>query len=144
MLKNIFTAFIIIMPVLLNAQADVEDKNVDGIYATAGLDKQPEFPGGQAAFYNYVRDHLRIPEVGVDLNVRMLVTFIVEKDGTMTDISVSKDPGFGLRKEAIRMMSAVEEKWLPGLKDGEPVRVRYALPIKVVAKAPAEPQNIEE
>jgi periplasmic protein TonB len=87
---------------------------------------------------------LRIPEVGVDLNVRMLVTFIVEKDGTMTDISVSKDPGFGLRKEAIRMMSAVEEKWLPGLKDGEPVRVRYALPIKVVAKAPAEPQNIEE
>lgn len=138
MLKSIFTAFIISMPLLLNAQIINNDTIKEGekIYSTVGLAKVPEYPGGMNAFYEYISKNFRMPSLDNDLNAKIFVSFVVEKDGTLTDIKVVRDPGYGLAKEAKRVLAAVPEKWSPGIMDGKPVRVNYSLPIAVNFKAP--------
>ena len=59
------------------------------------------------------------------------VSFVIEKDGSMTDIKVLRNPGYGLDKEAIRVLKALKTKWKPGVKNGKYVRTQYTLPIKI-------------
>lgn len=109
-----------------------EDTNV---YNSAGLQVQPEFPGGVAAFLNYVQRNFRIPEVDQDMTARIYVQFVVEKDGTLTAIKVLRDPGYGLGKEAERVLKSVKTKWSPGIQNGKPVRASYNLPITINIKS---------
>lgn len=115
------------------------DKGVEApdnaVYSMAGLQVQPEFPGGLAAFYKYVSNNFRTPELDRDLNVSVLVAFVVEKDGSLTGIRITRDPGYGLGKEAERMLRSLKVKWSPGIQNGKPVRVQYSLPIKVQIKS---------
>jgi len=134
------------LPLLLNAQTIDNDtiKEVDKIYSTVSLAIEPEYPGGLNAFYKYVSKNFNVPEeVDQDINIRVLTTFVIEKDGTITDIKVIKDPGFGLANEARRVLGAVPEKWSPGFMDGKPVRVSYTLPIQVKLTAPKPKENQE-
>lgn len=105
------------------------------IHSTVGLQVLPEYPGGINAFYTYVKNNMRLPEVDRDLKMNVYVTFVVEKDGSITDVSVPRDPGYGLKKEAERLIKANKAKWSPGIQNGKPVRVRYQLPIKVDIKS---------
>lgn len=111
------------------------DKGVEpidnSIYNAAGLQVPAEFPGGMAAFGKYVINNMRLPEVDRDLQIRVYVSFIVEKDGTMTDIKALRDPGYGLGKEAERVLKSMKIKWSPGVQNGKNVRARYSLPIMV-------------
>ena len=61
----------------------------------------------------------------------MDVSFVIEIDGTITDIQVKKNPGYGMDKEAIRVLKSLKTKWTPGMIDGKPVRTSYMLPIIV-------------
>lgn len=110
-----------------NAEKDAEviDNN---IYGSAGIEVQPEFPGGAAGFAKYVSKNYRTPEVEQDLKGRVFVEFVVEKDGSITDIRVARDLGFGTGAEAIRMLKNAP-KWKPGVQNGKTIRVRYSLPI---------------
>ena len=101
----------------------------NGPMAVTMLDKMPEFPGGIKKFYEYVGNNFEKPEI--DQTVNVLMSFVIEKDGTMTDIKVLRNPGYGLDKEAIRVLKSLRTKWEPGIKNGQPVRVLYQLPIKV-------------
>ncbi|MDQ1167397.1 energy transducer TonB [Flavobacterium sp. SORGH_AS_0622] len=103
----------------------------DGPVSTAILDKQPEFPGGIAQFYKYVGNNFRRPELDMEKTLKVYVSFVVEKDGSLTDIIVRNDPGYGVGKEAIRVLKSLKTKWKPGILDGEPVRTAYNLPITV-------------
>lgn len=107
----------------------------DKIHTTVGLQVQPEFPGGIAGFYNYVKKNFNVPESDRDIDVKVLVSFVIEKDGSLTDIQVVRDPGYGLKKEALRMLKNLKIKWRPGVQNGKTVRVRYSLPIQVTYKA---------
>ena len=60
---------------------------------SAILDKLPEFPGGIAKFYNYIGKNFESPEINGERNIRVFVSFVVEKDGSMTDIQVKNNPG---------------------------------------------------
>ena len=115
------------------------DKGVEpvdnAIHTTVGLQVQPEFPGGMAGFYNYVKKNFQVPDSDRDIDVKVLVSFVIEKDGSLTDIQVVRDPGYGLKKEALRMLKDLKIKWRPGVQNGKPVRVRYSLPIQVTYKA---------
>lgn len=104
---------------------EVVDNNV---YSSAGIEVQPEFPGGAAGFAKYVQKNYRTPEVEQDLKGRVFVEFVVEKDGSLTDIKVIRDLGFGTGAEAIRMLKNAP-KWSPGEQNGKKIRVRYSLPI---------------
>lgn len=98
---------------------------------SAILDKQPEFPGGISQFYKYVGNNFRRPELDVEKTLKVYVSFVVEKDGSLTDIIVKNDPGYGMGKEAIRVLKSLKTKWNPGILDGKPVRTAYNLPITI-------------
>ena len=105
----------------------VEEDNQ--IYNTAGIEVKPEFPGGMDKFYSYVGKNYRAPEEE-GLKGKVYVTFVVEKDGSLTDIKVLRDIGFGTGKEAIRVLQKCP-RWNPGIQNGKPVRVLYSLPITI-------------
>ncbi len=96
------------------------------------LDKNPEFPGGIKVFLNYVGSNFRTPEIEMEQTVKVYVSFVVEIDGSMSNIKVENDPGFGLGKEAIRVLKSLKTKWQAGQKDGQKVRTFYNLPISVM------------
>ncbi len=99
------------------------------VYSTAGLQVQPEYPGGMDAFYKYVMNNFNIPEVDRDMQVRVFVSFVIEKDGSMTNIKVTRDPGYGMGKEAVRVLKSMKRKWSPGVQNGKNVRASFSLPI---------------
>ncbi|OIQ22502.1 MAG: hypothetical protein BM557_00510 [Flavobacterium sp. MedPE-SWcel] len=111
------------------------DKGVEApdnaVYNSAGLQVQPEYPGGIKEFYSYVNRKFRIPEIDQDMTARIYVSFVVEKDGSMTGIKVLRDPGYGLGKEAERVLKSMKKKWAPGVQNGKPVRASYNLPITI-------------
>jgi protein TonB len=101
------------------------------IMNSAVLDKKPEFPGGINKFYTYVGNNFEKPELDSEMAIRVSVSFVIEKDGSMTDIRVIKDPGYGLGAEAIRVLKSLKTKWSPGILDGKAVRTSYNLPITI-------------
>lgn len=101
-----------------------------GIYGTAGLEVQPDFPGGIKKFYDFVGRNFEAPE---DAAGKILVTFVVEKDGSLTDIKVQRDIGYGSGAEAIRVLKKAP-KWIPGEQNGKKVRVQYSIPITIQAQ----------
>lgn len=109
--------------------AKVVEADDNQIYNTAGIEVKPEFPGGMDKFYSYVGKNYRAPEEE-GLKGKVYVTFVVEKDGSLTDIKVLRDIGYGTGKEAIRVLSKCP-RWNPGVQNGKPVRVLYSLPITI-------------
>lgn len=95
------------------------------------LDKKPLFPGGIEKFYRYVGNNFRSPQMDETKNVRIFVSFVVEKDGSMSNIKVINKPGQALEKEAIRVLQSIKTKWSPGILNSKPVRTAYNLPIVV-------------
>ncbi len=96
----------------------------------ATLDKQPSFPGGLDDFYGFVGRNFRTLETEGQ-TIRVFVSFVIERDGSLSDIKVLRDPGFGAGKEAIRVLKSLKVKWEPGMIKGQPVRTSYTMPITV-------------
>ena len=107
----------------------------NSVVTTAVLDKMPEFPGGMSKFYTYVGNNFNRPELDADRTMRVYVSFVIEKDGSMTDILVKQDPGYGLGKEAVRVLKSLKTKWTPGMINSKPVRTAYNLPITIKVEA---------
>jgi protein TonB len=99
------------------------------VHSLAGIEQKPEFPGGIEKFYAFVGKNYQPPEEE-GLKGKVYVTFVVEKDGSLTDIKVIRDIGYGTGKEAIRVLKKCP-KWLPGEQNGKKVRVLYSLPITI-------------
>ena len=104
----------------------VEEDNT--IYNTAGIEVKPDFPGGIAKFYSYIQRTFQPVEDENFPGGRVFVSFVVEKDGTLTDIKILRDAGYGTGKEAERVLKKCP-KWVPGEQNGKKVRVLYSLPI---------------
>lgn len=94
------------------------------------VDESPEFPGGTSALMGYLRDNMVVPDSCRENNIqgRVLVTFIVEKDGSITKPEVIKSVHPILDAEALRLVSAMP-KWKPGRQNGEVQRVKYMVPV---------------
>lgn len=105
-----------------------------GPVSTAELDKQPFFPGGIKKFYEYVGSNFEKQNIDEEegQSIRVLVSFVIEKNGTMTDIEVTRKTTPEIDKEAIRVLKSLKTKWAPGIKNGEPVRTQFTLPITVM------------
>ncbi|RZJ31347.1 MAG: energy transducer TonB [Flavobacterium sp.] len=111
-----------------NGPSDVVEED-NSIHNMAGIEVKPDFPGGIAKFYNYIMNNYKIPDEE-GLNGNVFVTFVVEKDGRLTDIKVLRDIGYGTGKEAMRVLNN-SPRWNPGEQNGKKVRVQYSLPIKI-------------
>ena len=96
------------------------------------LEVQPQYPGGIGAFLKTVGKNFKTPEVDEGIKtLQVMVYFVIEKDGSISNIRVTRDPGYSLGKEASRVLNNMKTKWSPGYKNGEPVRTAYNLPITV-------------
>lgn len=104
------------------------------IVIVAAVDEIPVYPGGMERFYSEVGRKYRIPETDKEITLKVYVSFVIEKDGSMTNVKVLRDPGMGLGKEALRVLESIKTKWKPGKVKGKPVRTSYNLPITVNVK----------
>ena len=109
----------------------VEGENND-VHNIAGIDTRPDFPGGINEFYSYIAKSYRVPDVK-GLKGKVYVKFVVEKDGSITDIKVIKDIGYGTGDEAVRILKECPN-WIPGEQNGRKVRVLFTLPISIEAQ----------
>jgi hypothetical protein len=106
------------------------EKNEDNtVYNTSGIEVKPEFPGGIEKFYSFVQKNYNMPDQE-GLKGKVYVTFVVEKDGSLTDIKVLRDIGYGTGKEAIRVLKATP-RWNPGEQNGKRVRCTFSVPISL-------------
>lgn len=94
------------------------------------VERMPEFAGGTAALMRYLRSHLHYPSAALAAQAegRVFVSFVVQADGTIADISVPKGLGYGLDEEAQRVVRQMPV-WLPGRQSNHAVAVRFTLPI---------------
>jgi hypothetical protein len=106
---------------------------VGDVYTTAGITEKPDFPGGIMEFYKFVGNNFKTPEQP-NLKGKVYITFIIEKDGSISDVKNIRDIGFGTGDEAVRVIKS-SPKWIPGKMNGEPVRVMYSLPITIQSKS---------
>ncbi|MGI6048464.1 MAG: energy transducer TonB [Petrimonas sp.] len=90
----------------------------------------PEFIGGQAALMKFLSDNIRYPQVDIEMGNkgRVICTFVVEKDGSITDIKVVRGVSPSIDKEAMRVISEMPN-WKPGFQNGRAVRVKFTLPV---------------
>lgn len=100
------------------------------VYDFVSIEKQPEFPGGLKKFYQYLSKSIKYPQLAQENNVqgKVFVSFIVEKDGELSDITITRGLGSGTDEEAVRVIEN-SPKWNPGIADGKPVRVKYNINI---------------
>jgi beta-lactamase regulating signal transducer with metallopeptidase domain len=92
---------------------------------------QPEFPGGIVAFYKFIGTNFKVP-AELKGSGKIHSTFIVEKDGSLSEFKILNDIGFGTGEEVIRVLK-LSPKWITGKQGNETVRVKYSLPIQVEA-----------
>jgi periplasmic protein TonB len=110
-----------------------ESKEPEGATNVNMVDVMPLYPGGMEAFYREVGRKYRIPESEDLTTAKIYVSFIIEKDGTLSNVKVLRDPypNLNLGKEALRVLNGMKAKWTPGIANGKPVRTAYNLPITV-------------
>ena len=94
------------------------------------VEQMPSFPGGDAELMKFLHDHMKYPAVAEENGIqgRVICTFVVERDGSITDVKVIKSVDPSLDKEAIRVLKSMP-KWIPGKQNGSAVRVKYTVPV---------------
>lgn len=94
------------------------------------VEEQPEFPGGQSAMTKFLYDNIRYPIIAQENGIqgRVICNFVVERDGSITDVQVVRGVDPSLDKEAVRVIGQMP-RWKPGKQRGAPVRVRFTLPV---------------
>ena len=115
--------------VLLEGLSSSSDKP-DNDTILSVCEEMPEFPGGAEKFMEYLSSNIKYPEEAKEKGIsgRVFIQFVVEKDGSVSNVKVMKGIGGGCDEEAVRVVKAMP-KWKPGKQKGKPVRVNYILPV---------------
>ena len=94
------------------------------------VEQMPMFPGGDGALMGYLRDNIHYPTVAAENGVqgRVVVGFVVERDGSITDVNILRGVDPSLDREAMRVVKSMP-KWTPGKQNGSAVRVKYQVPV---------------
>ena len=94
------------------------------------VEQMPSFPGGDAELMKFLSTHIKYPVVAEENGIqgRVIATFVVERDGSISDVKVIKSVDPSLDKEAIRVLKSMP-KWIPGKQNGSAVRVKYTVPV---------------
>ena len=108
-----------------------EEESAEELQIFMVVESMPEYPGGEATLYKYLAENIKDPQMAKESGIqgRVFVTFVVERDGSVTDVRVLRGIGGGCDEEAIRVVQNMP-KWTPGKQRGKSVRVQYNLPVK--------------
>ena len=114
-----------IVPVEVEQEEEEEEEEIWQV-----VEQDPEFPGGVEALYKYVQQNIKYPQLAKENNItgRVFVTFVVEKDGSVSNVKAARDIGGGCGAEAVRVVKSMP-KWTPGKQRGKAVRAAYTLPV---------------
>lgn len=106
----------------------IVQKETDSIYQI--VEVMPEFPGGMDQMAKFLSENIKYPEEAKDKGIsgRVFISFVIEKDGSVSSAKVMRGIGGGCDEEALRVVNAMPN-WKPGLMEGKPVRVNYILPV---------------
>ena len=107
-----------------NTPQDSQEKVYDVV------EVMPSFPGGQSALMQYLGNNIQYPVEAQENGVqgRVIISFVVDKDGSISHVKVAKSADSALDREAMRVVESMP-KWIPGKQNGECVRVRYSVPV---------------
>ena len=94
------------------------------------VEQMPQFPGGDAALMKFLSDNVKYPVVAQENGVqgRVVISFVVERDGSITDVKVARSVDPSLDREAARVVKSMPN-WIPGKQNGSAVRVKYNVPV---------------
>lgn len=128
--KNVSLKVALMMLVLLFSfmTSTAQTKKNDMVFDV--VEVMPQFPGGQIAMMKYIMENMKYPEQAMKEGIqgRVAVRFIVEKDGSISDVRPILSVHPLLNKEAVRVVESMP-KWTPGKQNGKPVRVRFNVPV---------------
>lgn len=104
------------------------ESNGDEVFMV--VENQPQYPGGNAAMNRFISDNLQYPKIAQENGIqgRVITQFLIEKDGSLSDIRVMRGVDPSIDQEAVRLIASMPN-WIPGTQRGNKVRVRYTLPI---------------
>ncbi len=94
------------------------------------VEQMPEFPGGAAALMQWINSNIKYPAVAEENGIqgRVICTFVVERDGSVTEVKVARSVDAALDREAVRVLQKMP-RWNPGKQNGSAVRVKYTVPV---------------
>ena len=122
---RVFFLFLTLLSLTVISQA----QNKDAIYTV--VDQMPQFQGGPEGLGSFIRSNLSYPREALDNNIQGVVvaSFIVEKDGSVSNIEIIKGLGYGCDQEVIRLIRLMPQ-WTPGKKESMNVRVKLNIPVE--------------
>lgn len=118
------------MPEMIPEESDPSEKEPFTV-----VEQKPEFPGGDAALMKYLATNTTYPAIAKESGISgtVFITFVIEKDGSISSIGVLREVAGGCTEEALRVVSEMP-RWTPGKQRSKPVRVRMNLPVKFVLR----------
>lgn len=153
-MKKIFVIGIVLLALILSCNSDKKNNPGSAVAAETAMDslyqfveEVPMFPGcesiasrekrklcSDSLLLNYIYSHVKYPQYAIDNNIegRCVLTFIVEKDGSVSNAKITKDIGGGCGEAALEVlnsMNSMTQKWIPGKDKGEAKRVIFNLPV---------------
>ena len=129
-MKKLFLMSVMALFCLMTANAQKTEVPQTNQKVETIVEQMPEYPGGKPALISYIQNNIKYPQDAAKQGVhgRVVLKFVVETDGSISDIEVIKSVFPSLDAEGLRLVKSMP-KWTPGKQDGKPVRVRYILPI---------------
>lgn len=111
-------------------QPIVVDDN-EYVHSFVSMENPPLYPGGIDKFYKFLDDNIKYPKEAKENHIqgKVFVSFIVEKDGSLTNIKIDRKLGYGTDEEAVKVLK-LSKRWNPGTQYGKKVRVKYNIPVK--------------
>jgi len=108
-----------------------EEEEVPEMEIFQVVESPPQYPGGDAARMKFLQENIKYPQMARESGIQgtVYVTFVVEPDGSVSDVRVLRGIGGGCDEEAVRVIKMMP-KWIPGKQRGKPVRVQFNMPIK--------------
>jgi len=109
------------------------------------VEQMPEFPGGMQKLLEFLSQNIRYPKEAMekDIQGRVIVTFVVKKDGSISDATVVRSVDPLLDEEGLRVINAMPN-WTPGMQKGEPVNVKYTVPISFKLQGKAKKEDVAQ
>lgn len=126
-MKKLFLIVFFMAFVSVNAYSQSKEQD-DAVYSM--VSEQPSFPGGMQEMMKFISDNRKYPAEAKakDIHGKVIVAFVVERDGSLSDVKIRRGIGYGCDEEAIRLIKSMP-KWTPGKKNGKAVRVSMMLPV---------------
>ena len=126
-MKKLFLIMFFMAFVSVNAYSQSKEQD-DAVYSI--VSEQPSFPGGMQEMMKFISENRKYPAEAKakEIHGKVIVAFVVERDGSLSDVKIRRGIGYGCDEEAIRLIKSMP-KWTPGKQNGKAVRVSFMLPV---------------